>query len=134
MSRLFGARQSVDIVVSDTCLVMMQDILHSNVSVTDYLHRRYPEEILRKESDPALRSALELIAARHYTSLADSNIASKLWGLSQQFANSRAFDSLRARSEYRRLRQRQFCFDWQPARHSVGTAIRAAVELRAGRR
>jgi hypothetical protein len=90
LSRLFGGRQSVGIVVSDTCLVMMQDILHSDVSVTDYLHRQYPEEMLRRKSDPALRSALELIAARHYTSLADSNIASKLWGLSQQFANSHA--------------------------------------------
>jgi hypothetical protein len=90
LSRLFGGRQSVGIVVSDTCLVMMQDILHSDVSVAGYLRRQYPEEMLRKESDPALRSALELIAARHYTSLADSNIASKLWGLSQQFADSRA--------------------------------------------
>jgi hypothetical protein len=90
LSRLFGGRQSVGIVVSDTCLVMMQDILHSDVSVTDYLRRQYPEEMLRRESDPALRSALELITARHYTSLADSNIASKLWGLSQQFADSHA--------------------------------------------
>jgi hypothetical protein len=90
LSRIFGADET-GIVVSDTCLVMLQDILHTDISVAEYsASRQYPEELLRKEPDSKLRSALELMAGRQYTSLADTNIASRLRGLSQQFGNSRA--------------------------------------------
>jgi hypothetical protein len=91
LQRIFGSDET-GIVVSDTCLVLLQDILHTDISVAEYSNsRQYPEELLRKETDPKLRSALELVAARQYTSLADTNIASRLRGLSQQFANSHAF-------------------------------------------
>ena len=91
LSRIFGSDET-GIVVSDTCLVLLQDILHTDISVAEYSHtREYPEDLLRKEADPKLRAALELVAARQYTSLADTNIASRLRGLSQQFANSHAF-------------------------------------------
>jgi hypothetical protein len=71
---------------------MLQDILHTDISVAEYsATRQYPEELLRKEPDPKLRSALELLAGRQYTSLADTNIASRLRGLSQQFGNGHAF-------------------------------------------
>jgi hypothetical protein len=91
LSRIFGSDET-GIVVSDTCLVMLQDILHTDISVAEYSNtREYPEELLRKEPDPKLRSALELVAARQYTSLADTNIASRLRSLSQQFTNSHAF-------------------------------------------
>ncbi|HEY1951126.1 MAG TPA: hypothetical protein VGG97_29210 [Bryobacteraceae bacterium] len=91
LSRIFGGDET-GIVVSDTCLVMLQDILHTDISVAEYsATRQYPEELLQKESDPKLRSALELLAGRQYTSLADTNIASRLRGLSQQFANGHAF-------------------------------------------
>jgi hypothetical protein len=91
LSRIFGSDET-GIVVSDTCLVLLQDILHTDISVAEYSNtRQYPEELLRKEADPKMRAALELVAARQYTSLADTNIASRLRSLSQQFANSHAF-------------------------------------------
>jgi hypothetical protein len=88
-SRLFGNSQPVGVVVADTCLVMLQDVLHTDVLLADYSNRQYPENILRRETDPKLRSALQLIAARQYTSFADTNIAFRLRALTQQFANSR---------------------------------------------
>jgi hypothetical protein len=87
LSRIFGADET-GIVVTDTCLVMLQDILHTDISVAEYSNsRQYPEELLRREPDPKLRAALELVAGRQYTSLADTNIASRLRGLSRQFGN-----------------------------------------------
>lgn len=90
-ARVFGGGQTTGIVVSDTCLVMLQDILHTDISVGEYsASPKYPEQLLGKEPDLKLRSALELVAGRQYTSLADTNIASRLRAVSQQFGNSRA--------------------------------------------
>jgi hypothetical protein len=88
-SRLFGSSQPVGVVVADTCLVMLQDVLHTDVLLADYSNRQYPENILRREPDLKLRSALQLIATRQYTSFADTNIAFRLRALTQQFTNSR---------------------------------------------
>jgi hypothetical protein len=84
-SRIFGGGQTARVVVADTCLVMVQDILHTDLSVADYLSRQYPEEFLNRVPDRDLRSALQLIAGRQYTSLADINIASRLVELSRGF-------------------------------------------------
>ena len=77
-------------VVADTCLVMLQDILDTDISVADYLSHRYPEELLNKVTDGDLRSALQLIAGRQYTSLADINIATRLVEVSREFGSGRA--------------------------------------------
>jgi hypothetical protein len=89
-ARIFGSGQPAGVVVADTCLVMLQDILHTDISVADYLSRQYPEELLNKVPDRDLRSALQLIAGRQYTSLADINIASRLVELSRDFGGNRA--------------------------------------------
>ena len=89
-SRVFGPGQQAGIVVADSCLVMLQDILHTDLSVAEYLSHQYPEELLNQVPSGGLRSALELIASRQYTSLADINIASRLVELSLQFGGSRA--------------------------------------------
>jgi hypothetical protein len=88
-SRLFDNSQPVGVVVADTCLVMLQDVLHTDVLLADYSNRQYPDNILRREPDLKLRSALQLIASRQYTSFADTSIAFRLRALTQQFTNSR---------------------------------------------
>lgn len=88
-SRIFGGGQQAGVVVADSCLVMIQDILHTDLSVDEYLSHRYPEGILNKVPDADLRSALQLIASRQYTSLGDINVASRLVELSLQFGGSR---------------------------------------------
>lgn len=89
-SRVFGAGQPAGVVIADTCLVMLQDILHTDISVADYVSLQYPEELLNKAPGRDLRSALKLIAGRQYTSLADINIASRLVELSRELGGNRA--------------------------------------------
>jgi hypothetical protein len=89
-SRLFGNGQSTGIVISDSSLVMLQDILHSDISVDEYSRREYANDLLRRAADPSLRSALELIGNRQYTSLADTNIASKIERISQHFVDTQS--------------------------------------------
>ena len=89
-TRLFGEGQRTALVVSDSCLVVLQDTLHSDITLAEFLSPRYPEELLNKAPNRELRSALELVASRQYTSLGDLNIASKLAELSLQFGGNRA--------------------------------------------
>jgi hypothetical protein len=89
-SRFFGGGQPTGIVVADSCLVILQDVLHTDLSLADYLNRQYPEKLLNTVPDRELRSALQLIASRQYTSLADLNVASRLAELSGDFSPSRA--------------------------------------------
>jgi hypothetical protein len=89
-SRFFGPGQPAAIVVADSCLVILQDVLHTDLSLADYLSRQYPEKLLSTVPDRELRSALQLIAGRQYTSLADLNIASRLVELSSEFGPSHA--------------------------------------------
>jgi hypothetical protein len=89
-SRIFVAAQPAGIVVADSCLVILQDVLHTDLSLDSYLGRGYPEDLLNKVPDRDLRAALRLISARQYTSLADLNIASRLAELSREFGPNRA--------------------------------------------
>ena len=89
-SRFFGAGQATGIVVADSCLVILQDVLHTDLSLADYLSKQYPEKLLNTVPDRELRSALQLIAGRQYTSLADLNVASRLAELSGEFSSSHA--------------------------------------------
>ena len=87
-SAMFG--EPLNIVVSDTCLVMLQDILGTNLAVEDYLSDRYPKNVLLRAKAPELRSALNLIASRQYTSLADLNVASALVQLGHHYSSAPA--------------------------------------------
>lgn len=89
-SRIFGGAQPAAIVVSDTCMVTLQDVLDDDVTVADYAGGRYQENALNNITDAKLKSALELVASRQYTSLADLNLSSKLIDLSRQFGANQA--------------------------------------------
>jgi hypothetical protein len=77
--------QPVNIVVADTCLVMLQDVLDTDIGLSDYVTGRYPENLLAKTPDGSLRRALRLIAGRQYTSLADVNSSAWLLDLSRRY-------------------------------------------------
>lgn len=78
--------QPTTIVVSDTCMVMLQDILDTDISLENYLSGPYPGDVLAKAKDKPLRSALELIASRQYTSLADLNTTAALVRLGERYS------------------------------------------------
>jgi hypothetical protein len=83
-SEIFSAGSSPSIVVADTCLVMLQDTLGTDISLADYIGGHYPENLLSKVSDEQLRRTLTLIASRQYTSLGDVDIASSLLEVGQR--------------------------------------------------
>jgi hypothetical protein len=85
-AEMFGGAQPTNIVVSDTCLVMLQDILDTDIALEEYLSPRYPNNVLSRAKGAPLRSALELIISRQYTSLADLNIASALVDVGHRYS------------------------------------------------
>ena len=84
-SRIFGGSQPASIVVADSCLVMLQDVLHADITVADYASGQFPGARLNSLKDVDLKSALQLLAARQYTSLADLNVSTKLMDVGRQF-------------------------------------------------
>jgi hypothetical protein len=83
--KLFKAHSS-NIVVADSNLVMLQDILHTDIELPDYLDGQYPGNLLDKVTDLRLQSALRLISLRQYTSLADLTSAERLAELSHRYS------------------------------------------------
>ena len=83
--RMFNGPSS-SIVVADTCLVMLQDILRTDLQLPDYLDGRFPKNLIDKVPDQSLQDALRLISTRQYTSLADLNSAQQLSELSHRFS------------------------------------------------
>jgi LPXTG-motif cell wall-anchored protein len=83
--RIFPAGRETSIVVADTCMVMLQDILDVDVSLSEYLNGGYPEKLIAPVADPKLHAALKLIAARQYTSLGDATIAARLMEVSHHY-------------------------------------------------
>jgi hypothetical protein len=75
------------IVVADTCLVMLQDILDFDVPLSEYLSGRFPGDFLDKVPNQSLKKALRLISTRQYTSLADLNSSGRLAELSHRYSN-----------------------------------------------
>lgn len=85
-SRIFAPGRETNIVVADSCLVAIQDILDLDIPMHDYVNGAYPEKLIQPVSSKELQAALRLIAERQYTSLGDANIASKLMDLGRRYA------------------------------------------------
>lgn len=85
-SRLFSPGAETSVVVSDSSLVAMQDILDADIRLNQYLGGGYPERLIQSVSDRKLQAALRLISARQYTSLGDANIASKMLEVSRRYS------------------------------------------------
>jgi len=85
-SRIFAPGHTTNVVLADSCLVAVQDVLDADIPLSDYLTGAYPEKLIQSVSDPKLRAALALIASRQYTSLGDAALASKLMEFSRRYA------------------------------------------------
>ncbi len=84
-SRIFAPGQKTDIILADSCLVAVQDILDTDIPLSDYLTKAYPDKLIQSVPDQKLRAALQLIATRQYTSLGDASLASKLMETSRRY-------------------------------------------------
>ncbi len=84
-SRLFSPRRQTSIVVADTNLVMVQDILDADIPLSDYLKGGYPEKLIGSIPNRELQAALRLISTREYTSLGDANLAARFMDLGRRY-------------------------------------------------
>ncbi len=85
-SRIFAPHRETSIVVADTNLVMIQDILDVDIPLSKYLDGGYPDKLIGSVSSHELQAALRTIAGRQYTSLGDAILAAKFMDLSHRFA------------------------------------------------
>jgi hypothetical protein len=84
-SRLFSPRRQTSIVVADSNLVVVQDILNADIPLSDYLKGGYPEKLIGSIPNRELQAALRLISAREYTSLGDANLAARFMDLGRRY-------------------------------------------------
>ena len=84
-SRIFVPRRKTEIVLADSCLVAVQDILDKDISLQEFVSGAYPGALIEAVADPQLRDALRLIASRQYTTLGDASIASKLIDVGKRY-------------------------------------------------
>ena len=85
LKRIFVSDLPVSVVVADTNLVVLQNTLHTDITLDQYLSRGYPENILKSATNPEQREILSVIAWRKFTSLADLNVSAKCIELGREF-------------------------------------------------
>jgi len=76
-TQLFLKNQPTTIVLADSSVVFVENVLGKNFTLSEYIDRSYREQI-EAVPDAALRDALRMIANRQYTSLADATLSGEL--------------------------------------------------------
>jgi hypothetical protein len=82
-SALFDSAHQTRIVLADSCLVLLEDVGRVQFNLNEYVSRSYLNHLRQYESQPALKSILDLIASRQYTSLADVGLVGKIMQLNR---------------------------------------------------
>ncbi len=82
-SLLFAKDQPTSIVIADSSYVLIQDLLHTNLTLDDYVARSHRKLIDALGAGP-FQDALKWTANRQYTSLADATMAGRLSVLGKQ--------------------------------------------------
>ncbi|HEY1496348.1 MAG TPA: hypothetical protein VGF49_17470 [Candidatus Solibacter sp.] len=80
-SQLIRKDMPTSIVVTDSSLSFMEDLIQRHIPLSEYIH---PDRWAKAESlssNPALQTAAQHAAARHYTSLANVNVARRILSL-----------------------------------------------------
>jgi hypothetical protein len=82
-SAVFDGTHQTKIVLADSCLVLYEDVVHEQVTLSDYVSRSYLRHLQDFSNTPQLRSLLEIILSRQYTSLADVSLVGKIMQFGQ---------------------------------------------------
>jgi hypothetical protein len=85
LNRIFVSDLPISIVVADTNLVILQNVLHTDISANDYISKDYPTNILSQASTANESALLRHLALWQFTSLADVNVAARCAELSWEF-------------------------------------------------
>ena len=86
--RIFASGAPLSIVTTDSSLVLLQNTLHTDISIFDYVGGQYPSNQLAQSSDDARRVTLEYATTGRYTSLGDLTISWQCQELAQQLGTS----------------------------------------------
>ncbi len=84
-TRIFPRGQKTNIVVSDTSLVMLQMILHTDITLKQYLSRDYPADLLVGEKSERGREILGKAAVQQYTDFGDLGVSNGLSEVGKQY-------------------------------------------------
>ena len=84
-AKFFTPGQPTSLVVADSCLVAMQDILDVDIPVRELYGTPRMAKLIEGVADQKMRSALELLARRQYTSLGDVNVSARIIELAQNY-------------------------------------------------
>jgi hypothetical protein len=77
-TQLLEKSQRTDIVVADSCLSLLQDILLQTVRLPEYVDGGYQQRLDGLAAAPDLQRALRVLMSQRYTSLADVNVVRRL--------------------------------------------------------
>ena len=77
-SSILDSPRETDVVVADTSVALVEDILKQRITLNDYLNHGYNQQIQSSGLDPALKTDLEVIASRSNGSLGDFRVAQKI--------------------------------------------------------
>lgn len=75
LKRIFASDVPVSIVVADTNLVVLQNVLHTDISIDEYISKDYPQNILNKASSTGVREVLTGLALRKFPLHSVNNFA-----------------------------------------------------------
>ena len=84
-AKFFTPGQPTSLVVADSCLVAMQDILDVDIPLRELYGTPRMAKLIEGVADQKMRSALELLARRQYTSLGDVNVSARIIELAQNY-------------------------------------------------
>ncbi len=84
-AKFFDPGQQSNLVVADTCLVMLQDILNIDLPLRELVANNRTTQLIDRIQDTRLRAALTLIEKRQYTSLGDLNVVARVLELGRRY-------------------------------------------------
>ena len=82
-TRLFVSEQPTSIVIADSSMVIVQNLLQKSFTLNEYIDHSYRDQI-EATQNPGMRDLLRMIAGRQYTSLADATVSSELRSIGTQ--------------------------------------------------
>ncbi|HUA99945.1 MAG TPA: hypothetical protein VMA34_16550 [Terracidiphilus sp.] len=77
-SGILDSPRQTDVVVADTSVALVEDVLKQRITLNDYLNHGYIQQIQSSDLSPDLKTDLEVIASRSNGSLGDFRVAQKI--------------------------------------------------------
>jgi len=74
IQRIFQPSQPTYVVTSDANLQLIHSILHTEISISEYVSPNYPVNLLKPGVDPVIATLIPSVATSRYTSFGDANV------------------------------------------------------------